>query len=677
MKYIALLSGGKDSCYNLLHCSKNGHELIAAASLRPEQGKEELDSYLYQTVGQDAIEFVGRALDVPLYRRVIYGAAVEQGGEYGGRDPASGSGTSGDETEDLYDLLTTVKSHHPDVQGVSVGAILSNYQRVRVEHVCRRLGMTPLCYLWQRDQEELLSEMIEAGMEAILIKVAGIGLTTKHLGKTLAQMQPTLMKLNALYGSHVCGEGGEYESLTLDCPLFKSRIKLDEVQTVVHSDNDFATVAYLRIKEASLVPKDSAGIPEIAIPPVLSEPFQDIFDIVETAKRWPEETTNGSTQNSMVPIAVTKRLGRWVSVANIQREDIQDPEMSLEDEVRFCFGKLQESLAAHGLTLANCTNINIFLSSMELFGRVNAVYATYFGTSPPARACVALDLPPRIHVRVDCIAFAERSPTDRQALHVQGLSYWAPANIGPYSQAIVADERVFISGQIGLIPSRLSLPSPPSLAMEAALAFQHAHRVVEALKTNSGGGWQGHMQGVIYWLAHRRDIPAVRTACVKHNEDSTAPALFAVVPELPKGALVEKQVLVHTGQCDIEDDDGTIVRQTVVPTYNEGRLEDSKSNLHWEVSFFKETFSTVALVCVKGEDPSILEQLRTIPPLLAVKNALSIRLFYNVSKSEAASAAAAYLTGAPITPIPCRHLASRHGDDWDYTILATCTGVLG
>ncbi len=60
---------------------------------------------------------------------------------------------------------------------------------------CRRLGLTPLCYLWQRDQEELLSEMIEAGMEAVLIKVAGIGLTTKHLGKTLAQMQPTLLKL--------------------------------------------------------------------------------------------------------------------------------------------------------------------------------------------------------------------------------------------------------------------------------------------------------------------------------------------------------------------------------------------------------------------------------------------------------------------------------------------------
>ena len=60
---------------------------------------------------------------------------------------------------------------------------------------CRRLNLTPLCYLWQRNQQELLSEMIDAGMDAILIKVAGIGLTTAHLGKNLVQMEPTLLKL--------------------------------------------------------------------------------------------------------------------------------------------------------------------------------------------------------------------------------------------------------------------------------------------------------------------------------------------------------------------------------------------------------------------------------------------------------------------------------------------------
>jgi diphthine-ammonia ligase len=88
-----------------------------------------------------------------------------------------------------------LQSQHPDARGVAVGAILSNYQRVRVEHVCQRLSLTPLAYLWQRNQAELLSEMIASGVEAILIKVAGIGLNTEHLGKSLSEMQPTLTRI--------------------------------------------------------------------------------------------------------------------------------------------------------------------------------------------------------------------------------------------------------------------------------------------------------------------------------------------------------------------------------------------------------------------------------------------------------------------------------------------------
>lgn len=107
-----------------------------------------------------------------------------------------------------------------------------------------------------------------------------------------------------------------------------------------------------------------------------------------------------------------------------------------------------ERLAEHGITLSNCANINIFLSSVDLFARANAVYATYFGSSPPARACVAVDLPDNIRVKLDAIAFIERSPDQRQALHVQGLSYWASANIGPYSQAIVVRYRTSSSSQM-------------------------------------------------------------------------------------------------------------------------------------------------------------------------------------------------------------------------------------
>ena len=79
-----------------------------------------------------------------------------------------------------------------------------------------------------------------------------------------------------------------------------------------------------------------------------------------------------------------------------------------------------------------------------------------------------------------------------------------------------AGERVFISGQIGLIPSSLSLPSPQSLAFEVALSFQHVYRVVEALKNNSGGGWLGHMQSIVYWFARAADMPPVRAASAQY-----------------------------------------------------------------------------------------------------------------------------------------------------------------
>lgn len=92
---------------------------------------------MYQTVGHDAVHAVAQALQLPLYRAEIAGRAVNQEAVYGARVPhASGSvAPADDETEDLYRLLKHVQQHHPDIEGVSVGAILSNYQRVRVEHV--------------------------------------------------------------------------------------------------------------------------------------------------------------------------------------------------------------------------------------------------------------------------------------------------------------------------------------------------------------------------------------------------------------------------------------------------------------------------------------------------------------------------------------------------------------
>lgn len=91
---------------------------------------------------------------------------------------------------------------------------------------------------------------------------------------------------------------------------------------------------------------------------------------------------------------------------------------------------------------------------MALFPRINAVYATYFGTSPPTRACVAVPGPQEAgawRVKLEGVARISKeaatpdSDSERKALHIQSMSYWAPANIGPYSQSVNVSFRVRIS----------------------------------------------------------------------------------------------------------------------------------------------------------------------------------------------------------------------------------------
>ncbi len=140
----------------------------------------------------------------PIATALTYGAP-----ERGGRQ----QGTEGDETEDLYELLREVmvgllfsvprlmhsyfqsQSAHPEVNAVCSGAILSNYQRTRIEHVTQRLSLTSFSFLWQRPEAMLVDEMIAAGMVPVIIKVAGLGLKVSDVGKTLAALRPKLGQL--------------------------------------------------------------------------------------------------------------------------------------------------------------------------------------------------------------------------------------------------------------------------------------------------------------------------------------------------------------------------------------------------------------------------------------------------------------------------------------------------
>jgi diphthine-ammonia ligase len=78
--------------------------------------------------------------------------------------------------------------------------------------------------------------MVAAGLHSIIIKVACLGLNEKHLGKSIATIEPIMLRLAERYGCNVCGEGGEFETLTLDGPMFPQ----GSIQMLVRTDSSAA-----------------------------------------------------------------------------------------------------------------------------------------------------------------------------------------------------------------------------------------------------------------------------------------------------------------------------------------------------------------------------------------------------------------------------------------------------
>ncbi|XP_077119979.1 diphthine--ammonia ligase isoform X1 [Ranitomeya variabilis] len=537
MRVVALISGGKDSCYNMMQCVTAGHQIVALANLRPpDSAVDELDSYMYQTVGHQALDLYAEAMALPLYRATLSGSSLDTGRGYTPRE--------GDEVEDLYRLLKLVKDKEA-VDSVSVGAILSDYQRVRVENVCQRLGLQPLAFLWRRKQEDLLNEMISSGLHAILIKVAAFGLDPdKHLGKSLEEMRPLLMRLSSQYGVHVCGEGGEYETLTLDCPLFRKKIIIDSSEVVMHSNDAFAPVAYLRVSKLHLEGK--VGCLSLAAQPCSCDTLHLPPD--ETAVHGDLETQPTHFSPQLWPTDAVIRQSsqspggfRWIS-------EITGRGHTVHEAILTALSTLKAQTHEIGLQMSDAALVHVYVRNMDDFASINTEYAALFPTAPPARVCVQCCLPQDTLLKMDVLFWQRRPdidgedcPPEKIAMHVQSISHWAPANIGPYSQAVRVGGAVFCAGQIALIPCTMQL-IPGGIVAQSHLSLRHVGKVLAAI---SSGTSISHVLVAHCYVTQisyiRRTMEAWESA--PENEDGHTSLMVAVVPRLPRGAVVEWHVI--------------------------------------------------------------------------------------------------------------------------------------
>ncbi|GAM88808.1 hypothetical protein ANO11243_068420 [Dothideomycetidae sp. 11243] len=463
-----------------------------------------MDSFMYQTVGHNVIHLIAQALELPLYRQPILGSAVATSRTY---DLASSSnlGTQTDEVESMHTLLLRVKEMHPEVNAVSTGAILSDYQRTRVESVAIRLGLTPLSYLWQYPflppyaEASLLHDMNNIGQDSRIIKVASGALDESFLwknvadNKTITRLQKSAERFGMGGDGSTIGEGGEYETLAIDGPppLWKQSIIVDEADRAIVPGS--AGTATIEIRRASVLPKQfpesDGSTPSVRQPPMLDDILQALQDDVLSHVSSTTEIETRVVSEGTDPISIpnfTSTHGNLTIYSTITA-----PGSNAVDQTRGIMTKILGDSPTYSSSIVYTL---ILLRNMEDFAAVNAVYGSFFDRpNPPSRVTVSCGnrLPHDTLVAISFLCADESLSASKQGLHVQSRSYWAPANIGPYSQAVsipthisstesdtTSPRLVYIAGQIPLVPASMSLlPASASPTEQTILSLQHLWRI--------------------------------------------------------------------------------------------------------------------------------------------------------------------------------------------------------
>lgn len=226
MKLGILFSGGKDSTFALYWAIKNNHDVKCLISLKSAR----TDSYMFQVANIELTNLSAQALGFPIVFEHT-------------------SGVKENELEDLNRAIKKAKEKF-GIEGIVAGALASNYQKDRVENVCNDLKLKVFVPYWHYEQEKYLREILNNGFEVIFTRVAALGFTEKWLGRKLDESAiGDLKKLNEKYGVHIGGEGGEYETLVLDGPIFKKRIKILKSEKTWHIDEGEFLIKHLVLEE--------------------------------------------------------------------------------------------------------------------------------------------------------------------------------------------------------------------------------------------------------------------------------------------------------------------------------------------------------------------------------------------------------------------------------------------
>ena len=222
MNVATLFSGGKDSMFAIYIAKQYGWNITNLVSIQPEKQ----DSWMFHSINIHLTDLLSEALEIPLVKK-------------------STKGEKETELDDLKSLLQDLP-----IDGVISGAIASEYQRTRIEKICYELKIKSFTPLWHKNQQLLLRDQLHAGFHIIIVGVFAQGFDDTWLGRTIDENTiDMLADLHKKYRINIAGEGGEFETLVVDGPLFHKKIVIDNAVKEWHRDSGVLKVQTAHLEQ--------------------------------------------------------------------------------------------------------------------------------------------------------------------------------------------------------------------------------------------------------------------------------------------------------------------------------------------------------------------------------------------------------------------------------------------
>lgn len=211
MKVAVLFSGGKDSTFTVYECLRKGYDVKYLVTMIPENPH----SYMFHHPNVRLTALQAKSMGIPL--------VVTE--------------TKGEKEKELVDLKKAVNSVKKEVDGIVAGGLASKYQIDRVGKICQGLELKVITPIWGVNPEKYWRMLLAAGFEVVMSSVSCEGLGKAWLGKRIDRKAlEELKKRSRKYGFNLAGEGGGFETLVTDSPVFRKKLIILDAEKIWKGD---------------------------------------------------------------------------------------------------------------------------------------------------------------------------------------------------------------------------------------------------------------------------------------------------------------------------------------------------------------------------------------------------------------------------------------------------------